>query len=344
MTILKRAKKEGRKFQNPVPTSVGDLSIMLKVLPLYITNREERVPVVPPGPFRTDASVYEVPPLSGLRVTWFGHSSALIEIDGVRVLLDPVWDERASPMQWMGPKRFFPPTLALEELPRLDAVILSHDHYDHLGAGTVRTLSHLWPEMRWVAPLGVGAELQKLGVLAPRVTELDWTQSTVIHGLEPGAELAVTAVPTRHFSGRSAFNRFETLWASYALRGREHSVYFGADSGEWEGFAEIGAMYGPFDLTMLEIGAFHELWKDIHMGPAGAARNFAAMGGQGLLMPMHWGLFDLALHAWRAPIREMLEVADRQGLRLWSPEPGRPTQVDAGVEVRSMWWQEGVSF
>ncbi|SNS83493.1 L-ascorbate metabolism protein UlaG, beta-lactamase superfamily [Granulicella rosea] len=331
--------KVGRKFENPVPTAVGGLSIMLKVLPLYVVNREERTPRVAPGPFRTDASIYRTEPLSGLRATWFGHSSALLEIDGVRVLMDPVWDERASPVQWFGPKRFFPPTMALDELPPLDAVILSHDHYDHLGAGTVKILARLHPEMRWVAPLGIGGELRKFGVAPSRITELDWTQSTVIYRRDNGAELAVTAVPTRHFSGRSAFNRFETLWSSYALRGSAHAVYFGADSGEWEGFGEIGAMYGPFDLTMLEIGAFHELWKDIHMGPAGAARSFAAMGGQGLLMPMHWGLFDLALHSWRTPIREMLELAGQQGLRLWSPEPGRPTEVTAGVEVRSTWWQ-----
>jgi L-ascorbate metabolism protein UlaG (beta-lactamase superfamily) len=151
--------------------------------------------------------------------------------------------------------------------------------------------------------------------------------------------LEITAVPARHFSGRTMGNRFETLWSAFVLKGREHKVYFGADSGWWEGFAEIGEAYGPFDLTRLEIGAFHELWADIHMGPDGAARAFAAMGGKGLMMPIHWGLFDLALHGWRQPIQRMLELAAEKQILLWSPEPGHPTEVVRETEVRSNWWR-----
>jgi L-ascorbate metabolism protein UlaG (beta-lactamase superfamily) len=154
-----------------------------------------------------------------------------------------------------------------------------------------------------------------------------------------GEELRITALPARHFSGRSLGNRFETLWSSFVLKGAEHNVYFGADSGWWEGFAEIGAAYGPFDVTMLEIGAYNELWKDIHMGPDGAGRAFGELGGAGLLMPIHWGLFDLALHAWQQPMQRMLEVAAKKGLKLWAPEPGLPTEVVRGVELRSEWWR-----
>jgi L-ascorbate metabolism protein UlaG (beta-lactamase superfamily) len=318
--------------------------MIFKVLPKYIANREERVPRRPVGPFRTDAALYATAPASGLRITWFGHSSMLVEIDGVRVLIDPVWDQRASPRQWFGPKRFFAPTLALEELPRLDAVLLSHDHYDHLGEGTVRRLAALQHEARWVTSLGVGTILRQFGVRADRITELDWTETAMVAGAD-GARCEITSLPSRHFSGRSLRNRFETLWASFVLRGvgsaggRPHSVYFGADSGWWEGFAEIGAAYGPFDLTMLEIGAFNEMWASIHVGPDGAARAFTAMGGRGLLLPIHWGLFDLALHAWRQPIERITELADTEGLRLWSPEPGLPTEVARGVELRSGWWR-----
>jgi L-ascorbate metabolism protein UlaG (beta-lactamase superfamily) len=176
-------------------------------------------------------------------------------------------------------------------------------------------------------------------VQAEQITELDWTDSTRVK-TATGASIEITSLPSRHFSGRSAFNRFETLWGSFVLRGAKHTVYFGSDSGWWEGFAEIGAAYGPFDLTMLEIGAFNELWKQIHMGPDGAARSFKDMGAGGLLMPIHWGLFDLALHAWRQPIERLLEIADSdpESLKLWSPEPGTPTEVVRGVEVRSRWW------
>jgi L-ascorbate metabolism protein UlaG (beta-lactamase superfamily) len=337
MKMLWPAKKIGRRFVNPVLTQVGGWSTVFKVLPLYLNNREEKVPRKPLGPFRTDVSVYAAAPESGLRVTWIGHSTVLVEIDGVRVLTDPVWDERASPMRWAGPKRFFAAPVQLEDLPAIDVVLVSHDHYDHLGEATIRKLAGIesMREARWVTSLGVGEVLRKYGVDGSRIDELNWTESVSVGG---GA-LEVTAVPARHFSGRGMFNRFETLWSAFVLRGKKHKIYFGADSGWWEGFGEIGATYGPFDLTMLEIGAFHELWASIHLGPEGAARAFAALGGKGLMMPIHWGLFDLALHAWRQPMEVMLEIAGRRGIRLLAPEPGSPTEVVAGVEVRSDWWR-----
>jgi L-ascorbate metabolism protein UlaG (beta-lactamase superfamily) len=123
------------------------------------------------------------------------------------------------------------------------------------------------------------------------------------------------------------------------LKGRRHNVYFGADSGWWPGFGEIGGEYGPFDLTMLEIGSYNELWEAIHLGPDNAVRAFEALGGEGLLMPIHWGLFDLALHSWRQPMERFMQLIDDRGIRVWAPEPGRPTDVVEGVEVRSNWWR-----
>lgn len=311
--------------------------MIFALLPLYLKNKEETVPRQPLGPFRTDARVYATPPRTGLRVTWFGHSSILLKMDGVRILIDPVWDQRAAPSRWVGPKRFFPPTLALDQMPVIDAVIISHDHYDHLGKATIQQLSKL-PAMsgaEWVTPLGVGKLLQDFGVPAAQIQQLDWTQTaTIAHGA-----CTLTSVPARHFSGRSLFNRFETLWSSFAIKGKDHRVYYGADSGWWEGFTEIGAVHGPFDLTLLEIGASHELWKDIHMGPNGAAQAYAALGGPegaGLLMPIHWGLFNLALHGWRQPIERLLEIAKDQPMPLFSPEPGMPTEV---APLISDWWQ-----
>jgi L-ascorbate metabolism protein UlaG (beta-lactamase superfamily) len=321
MAMIKKALRKGKQYLNPVPTSVGDWSLFIKVMYLYLTNKQERTPKGPLGPYRTDSGVYERPPASGLRVTWFGHSSLLVEIDGMRVLIDPVWEQRAAPVQWFGPKRFFAPTLRLEQLPRIDVVLVSHDHYDHLGIDTLRDLAK-------AAAAGVGTILRKCGV--QEVRELDWTESLQV------GELTLTALPARHFSGRSLFNRFETLWSSFVLAGPKHTVYYGADSGEWEGFQEIAQAYGPFDLTMLEIGAFDPLWADIHMGPDGAARMFRAMGAKGLMMPIHWGLFDLALHAWRQPIERVFSFDD---LKIWSPEPGLPTEVVLETEVRSEWWR-----
>jgi L-ascorbate metabolism protein UlaG (beta-lactamase superfamily) len=340
MTMLRRVQKLGQKYMNVVPTAVGGFSLGLKLLPQYLFNKEEKFPRVPLGPFVTDTAIYESAPASGLRLTWMGHSSLLVEIDGVRILIDPVWDERASPMSWAGPKRFFAPPLALEQLPPIDAVLLSHDHYDHMGEKTIRQLAgmRVMADTQWITSLGVGEILRQFGVAADRIVELDWTEETSVRSRAGDATVLMTATPSRHFSGRSLSNRFETLWSSFVLKGERHTVYFGADSGWWEGFAEIGAKYGPFDLTMLEIGAYNVLWQDIHLGPDGAARAFAELGG-GLMMPIHWGLFDLALHGWRQPIERLVEVAERDGIRLWSPEPGVPSEVVSGVELRSDWWR-----
>lgn len=339
---LQPARTEAGKFLNPVLTTVGELKVIFRVLPLWLANHEQRKPVTPPGPFHTDVTIYRRAPGSGLRVTWFGHSAMLVEIDGLRILIDPVWEERASPQQWFGPKRFFAPTLRLEELPPLDAVLLSHDHYDHLGETTIRALAKLpcTQGATWVMPLGVGALLQAWCVPEARIVELNWMQTVEIKAAEGRDVVEITAVPARHFSGRSLFNRFTTLWGSFALKGPAHAVYYGADTGWWDGFRAIAERFGPFDMTMLEIGAYNELWKDIHLGPDNAMRAFQEMGGGGLLMPIHWGLFDLALHGWKQPIERLGELAAEQGVALWSPEPGRPTEVVKGEAVQSAWWHK----
>jgi L-ascorbate metabolism protein UlaG (beta-lactamase superfamily) len=315
-----------------VLTSVGGFSTIFKVGPRFFFGQAARSPQHPLGPFHTDHRVYETGPESGLRITWFGHSTSLVEMDGIRLLIDPVWEQRASPAQWTGPKRFFPPPLALEDLPAIDVVLISHDHYDHLGAATLRRLVPM-EQLRkacWIAPLGVEKILHALGINPPHCTTLNWTEKVKV------GSVTITALPARHFSGRSLFNRNQSLWASFAFNGPRHRVYYGADSGEWYGFRGIGLEYGPFDLAMLEIGASDPLWADIHLGPEGAVRSFRALGGHGLFMPIHWGLFDLALHPWSQPIESVSAVDD---LKLWSPTPGRPSEVVPGEEIRSDWWR-----
>lgn len=331
MLLQPAAQRDGR-YLNPVPTQIGGFSTIFKVGPRFFFGAKARSPQAPLGPFRTDASVYATPPRSGLRITWMGHATSIVEIDGVRILIDPVWDERASPTTWSGPKRFFPAPLKLSQLPPIHAVILSHDHYDHLGEGTIRALATLaaTKNAQWILPLGVAALLNPWGIAAAQCRELNWMDSTRV------GQVQITALPSRHFSGRSLFNRFQTLWASFALIGPEHRVYYGADSGEWPGYNEIGEQFGPFHLSMFEIGASDPLWADIHMGPDGAVRSFRALGGQGLLMPIHWGLFDLALHPWKQPIEHIWPI---EGLKLWSPTPGVPSDVVADQELRSEWWR-----
>lgn len=330
MSLLQPSRKQGRIFLNPVPTQVMGRGQAGKVFLAYLRNKNETVPRHLPGPFTTDTSAYNSPPATGLRITWIGHSSLLIEIDGLRLLTDPMWSNRASFSSFIGPKRFFAPPIALKDLPPLDAVLISHDHYDHLDAPTIRWFAN--KEVPFYCSLLVGRYLQQFGIAAARITEMDWTQQVNI-----GKECTLTALPARHFSGRGLFNRNQTLWSSFVIRSPKHNIYFGADSGWYEGFAEIGAAYGPFDLTMLEIGASNAHWADIHMGPLHAAEAHLALRGK-LLMPIHWGTFNLALHAWTDPIETLLHTAAEKDIDLFVPAPGEPATV-TGQPYLNAWWE-----
>jgi L-ascorbate metabolism protein UlaG (beta-lactamase superfamily) len=179
--------------------------------------------------------------------------------------------------------------------------------------------------------LGVGKYLHEWGIDKKRINEMDWTDKTRIAN-----DVELTALPARHFSGRSLFNRFETLWSSFAIRSNAHNIYYGADSGWFDGFKEIGNAFGPFDLTMLEIGAYNENWADIHMGPENAGRAHIALKGK-LMMPIHWGTFNLALHAWKEPIERLTRSAGENNIELFLPKPGEATEVN-GAGYNSKWW------
>ncbi|RYG73166.1 MBL fold metallo-hydrolase [bacterium] len=269
---------------------------------------------------------------SGLRVTWLGHSTVLIEIDGRRVLTDPVWSERISPFPLVGPRRFHAMPVSVDELPPLDAVLVSHDHYDHLDAPTVRDLARL--DVPFVTSLGVGARLEALGIAPERIVELDWWEETTL----PKSGLAFTATPSRHFSGRSPFDRNRTLWSSWILTGEKHRVFFSGDTGLTTDLATIGERKGPFDLVMLEVGAFHEAWGDTHLGPDNALIAHRMLGG-GTLLPVHWGTFDLALHAWDEPAETLVSRADALGIHVITPRLGRAVEP-VQLERVDPWWRE----
>lgn len=330
MAAIQPAKKEGKVFQNTIPTSQKVEGGMLKTLWQFMTTNNEREPKQQLGPFHTDARIYNTPPASGLRITWMGHSSLIIEIDGKRILTDPVWGPRASFSAFVGPKRFFPAPLPLEELPLLDAIILSHDHYDHLDYPTIKKLAH--GDTPVFCSLGVGSIIEAWGVSRSRITEMDWGNTAIVD-----AGLAITATPARHFSGRGITNRNQTLWSSWVIKGSRHNIFFGADSGWFPGFKEIGDLFGPFDLTMLEIGAYGEGWPNIHMGPDNATNAHLALRGK-VMMPIHWGTFNLALHAWREPVELFVDFAKQKGITAFLPKPGVPTEVNGAYN--SEWWQQ----
>lgn len=327
MSLLKPSEKIGNTFQNPIPTRqlTEDFFTILR---RQFTAQKGRTPGAELGPFNTDPKTYNVKPPEGLRVTWFGHSSILIEVDGVKILTDPVW-HRASPVQFAGPKRFFKAPLPLSELPPLDIILISHDHYDHLDKLAVAQLKDR--NCTWICPLGVKSILSDFGVQPEKIFELDWMQSTITAN-----QVKITALPARHFSGRGVFNRNQTLWASFAIKGPEHSVYYGADSGPFlEGYKEIGQAFGPFHLALLEIGAYGDGWGNIHMGPENAVLAAKALNAE-VLMPIHWGTFNLAQHPWKEPVERALKAAEAESVSLLLPEPGVPCYADAGI---CRWWE-----
>jgi L-ascorbate metabolism protein UlaG (beta-lactamase superfamily) len=268
---------------------------------------------------------------SALRATWLGHSTVLLEMDGVRVLTDPVWGDRASPVTFAGPKRFQPVPIPIAALPPLDAVVISHDHYDHLDYPTVLELAK--GEVPIFTSLGVGAHLEAWGVPAARITELDWWESAAL----PGAGLTITAAPSQHFSGRGIAGRNATLWSSIVLRSEHASVFFSGDTGLTPEYAEIAARLGPFDLVMLEVGAFHPAWGDIHLGPDNALKALAMLGNAPFL-PVHWGTFNLAMHAWDEPAETLVARAPALGARLVMPKLGEPIEP-SHAEAVDPWWR-----
>ena len=292
---LESARKKGRKFLNPIPTDEAGFSKMIPILREYYSNTAENTPKQTLGPFKTDPSIYKKQPANGLRVTWIGHSSLLIEIDGKRILTDPVWSKRASFLSFMGPKRFFEPALSLDELPPLDAILLSHDHYDHLDKNTIKHFAGT--NIPFFCSLGVEKYLEDWGILPNFITKMDWGDSVMIDH-----KVILTATPARHFSGRGIINRNETLWSSFVIKGPKHNIFFGADSGWFPGFKEIGDTFGPFDLTMLEIGAYGKYWPDIHMGPDHASNAHLALTRQTDDADTLGHVQPFARHAWYEPI------------------------------------------
>lgn len=305
---------------NPLPT-LGE----------YFFGGTQRVPPSP-LPVLDPRAGWAAPIARGLRVTWLGHSSLLIELDGVRVLTDPVFGPRASPLSFAGPKRFHPTPVSIEQLPELTAVLVSHDHYDHLCRVSIQAL--LARDVPFVTALGVGARLEAFGVPPERIVELDWFESWQA----PSAALRFTATPAQHFSGRALHDRNHTLWASWVIATERHKLFFSGDSGLTDEWKQIGAAFGPFDLVMLEVGAWHPSWGDIHLGPTNALEAHGWLGGKAL-MPVHWGTFNLGIHAWDEPAETLWGLAEARGVRLFTPKLGEVLEP-AAVERPNAWWRE----
>lgn len=322
--------RQDGKFRNSVrqhePASLGkNLAIAWRFM---FDKPADTVPNRPVPVVRmTRAELLAAPDESLWRL---GHSTMLIKLDGQFWLTDPVFSLRASPFQFMGPKRFHAPPIALDELPPIKAVILSHDHYDHLDHDAVLALA---PKVEhFLTPLGVGDRLIAWGVPATKVRQLDWWQSTEIGAMR------FVCTPAQHFSGRSLSDGNQTLWASWALLGRQAKVFFSGDSGYFNGFKQIGETLGPFDLSLMETGAYDEQWPDVHMLPPQSLQAHLDVGATTML-PIHNGTFDLAMHGWTDPFEKISALAADKQVALTTPKIGERIDIRRPAPT-GRWWQD----
>lgn len=325
---LPSAPRSGGRFRNLTAMAPGMPKPGLKVMWDFFFNKPadtqpraalSTVPI-------TRAELDSAPERSLYRL---GHSSLLFKLRGGWWVTDPVFCERASPFQQFGPKRFHAPPLRVEELPPLRGVLLTHDHYDHLDFSTIRALA---PRAEhFIAPLGVGDRAIGWGVPRAKVRQLDWWHSTEVDGLR------FTSTPAQHFSGRGFGDRDRTLWASWVLEDDSFRIYLSGDSGYFSGFAEIGRRFGPFDLTLIEAGAYNEHWRYVHMLPQESVQAHVDVRGAWML-PIHNGTFDLAFHPWQEPLELVCREATARGVRIATPRIGERFQMNAPQEC-DRWWR-----
>lgn len=317
-------------FRNPVPTRRMSEGAMRQMLREQRASAGLRRPARPIPLAWRRAADYADGPASGLRATWLGHATVLVEIDNRRVLFDPVWSTRCSPFAAYGPARLHAVPLRWPELPYLDAVVITHDHYDHLDMATVKALA--LRDTQFMVPLGVGAHLARWGVPDARITELDWHETAEVAGL------AFTATPARHYCNRGARVLGTVLWASWVVAGPVHRVFHSGDTGYFPGFTDLGEAYGPFDLTMTQVGAYCDAWRDVHLTPEEGVRAHAELGGD-VLLPIHWATFDLAPHPWHEPAARVVAEAARRGVRVAFPRPGEFVEPASGLPDDG-WWRD----
>jgi len=316
------------QFTNVSAKPKESFGATLKLFWEFMFNRPPGTtpPKAPPVRALTAQALAEAPDRSMYRL---GHSTLLIKLRGGWWLTDPVFSERASPVQWMGPKRFHAPPIALQDLPPIRGVLLSHDHYDHLDRATIKYLATR--AQVFLAPLGVGDRLIDWGVPQDRVVQLDWWEETQVDGVR------FAATPAQHFSGRGLRDGNRTLWASWVILDDELRVFFSGDTGYFNGFKRIGERYGPFDVAFVETGAYDAKWPFVHMQPEQTVQAHQDLRGK-WLVPIHNGTFDLAMHRWEEPFERVSALAAQRGIALSTPEMGERLDLSA-PHAGTPWWR-----
>jgi len=260
-----------------------------------------------------------------------GHSTVLLKLGAEYWLTDPVFSNRVSPSRFAGPKRFHNPPITIADLPDIKGVIISHNHYDHLDKSAITQLHS--KVGHFITTRGTGKYLKRWGVEETRITELGWWQAHS-HG-----DTTITATPSRHFSGRGLFDANKSLWASFVFQHEGRKIFFGSDSGYFDGFAKIGHRFGGFDINMLETGAYSSLWPDVHMTPEQTFQAHKDLGG-GTLLPIHNATFKLSFHPWKEPLEKISELASQENMPLLTPKIGE--RITLGKTSDTPRWWEGI--
>jgi L-ascorbate metabolism protein UlaG (beta-lactamase superfamily) len=267
------------------------------------------------------------------QLVWLGHSASLIRMRGKTLLLDPMLSKAASPFQFVGPKRFSEPPISVEELPQIDAVLISHDHYDHLDHASIKKLRG--KTQKFYVPLGVGAHLRRWGVKKAQIVELDWWDAAKLE------DITLVCTPARHFSGRGLNDRFKTLWCSWVIESASGKIFFSGDTGYGPHFKQIGKKHGPFDLTLMECGQYDKHWPNIHMEPEQTFKAHQDLRGK-RLMPLHWGAFALAFHSWVDSVERVRKAAKPHGEEVMTPKIGEIVSIKGRAYPKSAWWTNHV--
>lgn len=266
---------------------------------------------------------------SNPKFIWLGHSSILLNINDKTILFDPVFSNHASPVHFMNP-RFQSPVLELKDLPRIDYIVISHDHYDHLDYKSILYFKNL--NTKFIVPLGIASILENWGINKSRIVELDWWQSTNISRIE------FVCTPAQHFSGRRTAYGNKTLWASWVIKTNKHSLYYSGDSGYGDHFKEIGDKLGPFDITFIENGQYDNQWKPVHLHPQETIKAYHDLKSK-VLCPIHWGMFNMALHNWYDPIEEISNLSQHSDIELLTPKIGEIVDLGKKQDFEK-WWRE----
>jgi L-ascorbate metabolism protein UlaG (beta-lactamase superfamily) len=320
--------KDG-EFFNEVPWQSPSFLKTMSSMWEFLFGGDQRTPGGMLPRQMADLNYFHQPDTNQLNVTWLGHSSLMINMDGVRILTDPVYETKVSVF---GPTRFNGEVpVDISAIGEVDLVLISHNHYDHLNQYTIQQLNDR--VARYIVPLGVAAQLIDWGVEQAKITELDWWD-----GIELENDIRLTATPAQHFSGRGLTDRNETLWVSYVVQSKHYRIYFSGDSGYFDGFRKIGEKYGPFDMTFIECGAYNENWHAIHMYPEETAQAHIDLRGE-ILHPIHWGTFNLSLHPWFEPMQRLSRAADSLNITTATPIVGETTVYGQYLPGRH-WWPE----